>query len=226
MIQKELLSYLRELQQNNNREWFHENKQRYQLVRAGFEQYIARLILELATFDSSVKYVTPKESIFRINRDVRFSQNKSPYKTNMGAFISPGGRKLLKSGYYLHIEPQGSFLAVGLFRPPADRLKAIRQEIYHDPEAFGEVIEDPEFIAQFGGLADDQKLKTAPKGYPKDWEYVDYLRYKNFVVSKPLDEALLTSEDLTENLLTNYEIAYPLHRFLNFAIDQNTPESF
>jgi len=225
MIHQQLIDYLKDLREHNNRDWFHANKERYRIVRTGFEQYIARLILEIATFDPSIKYVTPRESIFRINRDIRFSHDKSPYKTNMGAFISPGGRKLVKSGYYLHVEPGASFLAVGLYRPPADRLKAIRAEIYHDPEAFGEVIENPEFISHFGGLADDQKLKTAPKGYPKNWEYIDYLRYKNFVVTKPIDEETLTSEDLTEYLLNSYEKAYPLQRFLNFAIEQNGSES-
>lgn len=225
MISEELIRYLNDLQVNNNRDWFHANKTRYQLVRSQFEQYVAQLTGALAQFDPSIKYVTPKESIFRINRDVRFSHDKSPYKTNMGAFICPGGRKTMKSGYYLHIEPGMCFMAVGIYRPPASRLKAIRREIYNEPTEFYDILNDRLFVACFGEMADDQKLKTAPKGYPKDWEYIDLLRYKNYVVSRTLPDEVIVSEDLTETLLKYYKTAYPLHRFINFAIEQCPEES-
>jgi|SRR6056297_2879806 len=161
MISKELLNFLRDLKKNNHKEWFHKNKPVYQQVRREFEQYIALLIAGIAQFDDTVKSLEPRDCIFRINRDIRFSKDKSPYKTNFGAYIAPGGRKGGYAGYYFH-------------------LKAIRNEIF---------------------------------------EHIDLLNHKHFTVSEPLSEELLTSESLTDHVLSAYQALYPMKYFLNEAIE-------
>jgi uncharacterized protein (TIGR02453 family) len=218
MISKETIDFLRDLAVNNNKDWFHAHKTRYQLVRKEFEQYVARLIAEIASFDDSVKNLQSKDCIFRINRDIRFSYDKSPYKTNFGAFIAPGGRKGGYAGYYFHVEPDNSFVAGGIYRPSKEALNAIRTEIYENTGTFKEIIYDPDFTEQFGEIVSDEKLKTAPKGFPRDFEDIDLLNYKDYTVLKPLEEELLTSQNLTKELLEAFETVYPLNQFINEAI--------
>ena len=218
MISREMLDFLKELANNNTREWFHANKKRYQLIRKEYEQFVAHLIGEIATFDESVKNLHPKDCIFRINRDIRFSNDKSPYKTNFGAYITPGGRKAGFAGYYFHVEPGNSFVAGGIYRPPADRLKAIRTEIYENTGDFKEIIEDPDFKEEFGSIYSDEKLKTAPKGFPKDFEDIELLNYKDYTVLKPLTDDMLTSDELVEEVIRAYQTLYPFNQFLNEAI--------
>ncbi|MCF8335961.1 MAG: DUF2461 domain-containing protein [Bacteroidales bacterium] len=218
MISTEMLDFLRDLAANNNKEWFHANKYRYQLVRKEFEQYVALLIAEIASFDESIKNLHPKDCIFRINREIRFARDKSPYKTNFGAFIAPGGRKGGYAGYYFHVEPANSFVEGGIYRPSSGSLKAIRTDIFENTEEFKEIIYDPDIVEQFGTIITDEKLKTAPKGFPKDFKDVDLLNYKDYTVLKPLEEDLLTSEHLTGALLEAFETVYPLNVFINEAI--------
>jgi len=225
MISSEMLGFLRDLAANNNKEWFHAHKARYQLVRKEFEQYIAYLIAEIASFDDSIKNLQPKDCIFRINRDIRFSRDKLPYKKNFGAFIAPKGRRAGYAGYYFHVEPGNSFAAGGIYRPSSKSLKAIRTEIYENTAEFKEIIYDPGFMEQFGTIVSDGKLKTAPKGFPKDFEDVDLLNYKDYTVLKPLEEDLLTSEALTDEIMEAFETVYPLNQFINEAIDFHTEGS-
>ena len=224
MISSEMLDFLRDLAANNNKEWFHANKFRYQPVRKEFERYIAYLIAEIASFDDSIKNLQPKDCIFRINRDIRFSSDKSPYKTNFGAFIVPGGRRAGYAGYYFHVEPDNSFVAGGIYRPSSESLKAIRREIYENTDEFKAIIYGSGFVEQFGSIVSGGKLKTAPKGFPKDFEDVDLLNYKDYTVLKPLDEDLLTSEQITEAVMEAFETVFPLNQFLNEAIDFHTED--
>jgi uncharacterized protein (TIGR02453 family) len=224
MVSKEMLDFLRDLSANNNKDWFHANKSRYQPVRKEFERYIAQLIAGIAAFDDSVKNLQPKDCIFRINRDIRFTHDKSPYKTNFGAFIAPGGRRAGYAGYYFHVEPDNSFVAGGIYRPSGNSLKAIRTEIYENTGTFKEIIYDPDFTEQFGSIVTDEKLKTAPKGFPKDFEDIDLLNYKDYTVFKPLSDDLLTSEQLTDVVMEAFETVFPLNQFLNEAIDFHTED--
>ena len=219
MISKELLNFLRDLKKNNHKEWFHKNKPVYQQVRREFEQYIALLIAGIAQFDDTVKSLEPRDCIFRINRDIRFSKDKSPYKTNFGAYIAPGGRKGGYAGYYFHLEPDASFLAGGIDMPSGPSLKAIRNEIFEHTAEFLEILDEPEFKEHFDGLDPIEKLKTAPQGFPKDFEHIDLLNHKHFTVSEPLSEELLTSESLTDHVLSAYQALYPMKYFLNEAIE-------
>ena len=218
MLSRDLLDFLKDLRENNHKEWFHAHKPVYQSVRKEFEAYVGLLIAGIARFDDSVKNLDPKNCIFRINRDIRFSKDKSPYKTNFGAFIAPGGRKGGYGGYYLHIEPGASFVAGGVYMPSSPALKAIRHEIYHYVDEFIEILEDPAFRKHFGELDPIEKLKTAPKGFPKDFEHIDLLNHKHYTASKPLSDELVTSESLTDEVLGAFEALYPMNYFLNEAI--------
>lgn len=211
---KEILDFLSDLEKNNNREWFNDNRQRYQITKERFLSLTEILINELRLIDEDIPALSAKDCMFRIFRDVRFSNNKEPYKTNYGSFMTPGGRKSFYAGYYIHIQPGQSFIGGGVYMPPSPQLKAIRQEIYENPEEFIELIEDKDFKENFGSIW-GEKLKTAPRGYPKDWEHIDLIRYKSYVASHAVSDEFLKSEDMIKRIVDIYETLYPLNRYLN-----------
>ncbi len=219
MLSKNLLQFLSDLKENNYKEWFHENKPAYQLVKKEFEQFLAHTIAEIAQFDSSVKNIEPKKCIFRINRDVRFSKDKSPYKTNFGGFIVPGGKSAGNAGYYIHIEPGNCFLAGGIYMPASDKLKAVRTEIFENTEEFKKILKDENFKKYFKEILKDDKLKTAPKGFPKDFEDIDLLRYKHYIVSKNISEDIVTSDKFADEISEVFKALYPFNSFINEAIN-------
>ncbi len=214
MIHKNVLSFLRDLSANNNREWFAENKARYTAIKEEFELFVAGLISEVSTFDSSVKGLQAKDCTFRIYRDVRFSKDKSPYKINMGGYIVPGGKKSGQSGYYLHIEPEGSFVAGGVHMPESASLKAIRENIYNDVDAFKTVLNKKDFNEYFSNLS-GEKLKTAPKGFPKDWEDLELIKFKSFTAVKYFTDKEVLSADFDKQILQGFKALKPLNDFLN-----------
>ena len=163
---KNILDFLSELKENNDRTWFNEHKNEYESARKEFEQICYSLILKIGVFDEDIKHVDVKDCVFRIYRDIRFSNDKTPYKTHFGAFIaSAGGRKSNRGGYYLHLDPAGSFLSVGVWCPPPAVLKAIRQSIYYNIEEFNEIRSDKDFIRLFkNSFYEEDKLKTVPQG--------------------------------------------------------------
>lgn len=219
MLSKNILQYLSDLKENNYKEWFHENKPAYQVLRIEFEQFIAHTIATIAQFDNSVKSIEPKKCLFRINRDVRFSKDKSPYKTNFGGFIVPGGKNAGYAGYYIHIEPGNCFLAGGIYMPPPDRLKAVRTEIYENAEDFKKIINSKNFKKHFKEIASEGKLKTAPKGFPKDFEDIDLLRHKHYTVAKHIKDDVVTSEKFTDEITETFKALYPFNAFINEAIN-------
>jgi len=219
MISKNLFLFLRELKQNNHKEWFHEHKPVYQTLRKQFEQLIAQTILAIAQFDDSVKTIEPKQCIFRINRDIRFSKDKSPYKNNFGAFIAPGGRNSGLAGYYIHLEPDNCLLAGGIYMPPPDRLKAVRTEIFENTEEFKKIIHHKNFKKHFGKIISDKMLKTAPKGFPKDFNDIDLLKYKHYTVIKKVPEDMVTSDKFTAEVSQTFKALYPFNRFINDGIN-------
>jgi uncharacterized protein (TIGR02453 family) len=154
MINKSTFDFLTKLKKNNNKEWFDKNRPEYEIAKNNFKEFISELILSIAKFDSSVKMLEPKNCIFRINRDIRFSNDKTPYKINMGASIGPGGKKSYDAGYYIHIQPGGSFLAGGVWQPPAPQLNAIRQEIDYNAAEFKKLVSNKDFKKYFGSLSE------------------------------------------------------------------------
>jgi uncharacterized protein (TIGR02453 family) len=219
MLNKNLIQFLSDLKENNYKEWFHENKPTYQTVKKEFEEFLAHTIANIAQFDKSVKTLEPKQCIFRINRDVRFSNDKSPYKTNFGGFIVPGGKKAENAGYYIHIEPGNCFLAGGVYMPAPDKLKAVRTEIFENADDFKKIINKKNFKNSFKEILSDGKLKTAPKGFPKDFEDIDLLRYKHYIVSKNIKEDLVTSDKFLDEINSVFKTIYPFNSFINEAIN-------
>lgn len=219
MLNPDLLNFLSELKQNNNREWFEENRERYKELREHFINFISILIHELSAMDKSLGYPEARKTVFRINRDIRFSKNKEPYKTNMGSFISGGGKKIALPGYYFHIEPGACMLAGGMYRPPAPELKLIRKEIFENPKEFRSIINEKEFRITFGELY-SEKLKTAPMGYPKDHPDIDLIRYKSYTVAKPVSDEFISHPNLMNESLRIFRTMKPLNDFLNRAVGE------
>lgn len=215
---KDILDFLADLGKNNNREWFERNRDRYEETRKKFLVFTELLNNEIKSFDPEVPMLAPKDCMFRIFRDVRFSNDKRPYKTNYGSFISRGGRKSGYAGYYLHLQPGSSFLGGGVFMPPSANLKAIRQEIFLDPEGFLSIKENPEFQKH---LPDeyDARLKTAPRDFPKDWEYIHLLRNKSYAYGRNLTAEEILSPLFMENVLETFKVLSTMNQYLNQAID-------
>ena len=216
---KQVLNFLTELKKNNNKEWFDENRDWYQESRKKVLLLTEQIIHEVARFDPEIGIQDPKDCVFRIFRDVRFATDKTPYKTNMGSFIAQGGRKSTSAGYYLHIEPGGSFVGGGSYCPPADALKAIRTEIYDHPEEFKSLIFSGSFQKTYPEMYDD-KLKTAPKGFPKDFPEVDLLKYKSFAFTSVLTDSDVISDAYVDKIVTAMKELYPVNRFLNTALEK------
>ena len=212
------VNFLGELKANNNKEWFQANKSLYDDARGEFEQLIAILIPVIRGIDPDVDVVSPKECLFRIFRDVRFSKDKSPYKTNFGAFIAKGGRKSPYAGYYVHIEMGGaSFVGGGTYMPESNYLKAIRKEIFENAGEYKAIIGGVEFKKFFGGMF-GEKLKTAPKGFPKDFPDIDLLKNKHYAVMHRVDDDFWFSDSLVDDVAEMFSALYGLNRFLNSAI--------
>ncbi len=216
-----ILDYLKLLRENNNRGWFQANKPRYSNARNGFEKVVSTLIKGVYSFDKNIGFLEPKDCIFRINRDVRFSVDKSPYKTNFGTFIAKGGKNGGRAGYYLHLEPGECFVSGGIYMPDAATLKAIRSEIHYDPEGFLEVINHTQFIKTFGELSAEDKLKKGPKDFPADFVYMDLLKYRSYFVIKMFPDKEVTAKGFLEMAIRNFEIIQPLVTYLNNAIENS-----
>lgn len=216
---QEVLHFLSELKENNNKEWFDLNRNRYEESRKKVLFLTEKIIHEIAKFDSEIGNQDPKNCVFRIFRDVRFATDKTPYKTNMGSYIAPGGRKSINAGYYIHIEPGGSFVGGGSYCPPPDALKAIRTEIFDHPEEFNQLITKKSFHKVYPEMYDD-KLKTAPKGFPKDFPAIDLLKYKSFAFTSRIDDSTVTSDAYVAKIVEAMKELYPVNRFLNAALEK------
>ena len=209
---EQVLNFLTELRKNNNKEWFDENRDWYQESRKKMLFLTELINQEIAKFDGDVGIQDPKNCVFRIFRDVRFSHDKTPYKTNMGSFIAKGGRKSISSGYYLHLEPGASFVGGGAYCPPSDALKAIRTEIFDHPDEFKKIIGSDSFRKTYPDMYDD-KLKTAPKGFPKDFPEIDLLKYKSFAFTSRLGDEVITSDDFVAKIVGSFKELHPVNRF-------------
>lgn len=217
---KEILDFLKELEANNSREWFDRNKDRYDVTRKKFLAVTETLIHEIRQFDEEIPALNPKDCVFRIFRDVRFSKDKLPFKSNYGCFMARGGKKSGFAGYYLHVQPGECFLSGGIYMPLPEHLQAIRQEIYYHPLKYIELIENKEFKAIYT-LDYFDKLKTAPKGYPKDWEHIELIKNRSYAVGHRLEEEELFSSDFLEKAIELFKIIQPFNTYLNKAVDEN-----
>lgn len=214
---KEVFEFLKELRLNNNREWFNANKERYLRVKKTIDEFTSCLIAAVAEVEPDVAHLSPSECTYRIYRDTRFSHDKTPYKTHIGIFICPGGKKSDQAGHYFHIEPGNCLFGGGCWCPPAPLLKDIRQDIYDNIEEYLEIIDNPEFKEKFPIVGSDP-LKTAPKGFPKDWEHIDLLKPRDYTVIAPLPDSLFTGKDPISRLMPYIRTLQPLNSFLNYTI--------
>lgn len=214
----DIYEFLKDLQCNNNREWFNVNRQRYESTKKDFEGVAQELISCLSMHDANINFLNPKDCIYRIYRDVRFSNNKSPYKTNYGTFIVPGGRKSGNAGYYLHIEPGNSFLGGGVYHPEKNILRIIRNEIYAFPDEFLKIIEKRSFVEVFPKLFEDDKLKMGPKDFDKEFKHIDLLKYKSYLASRNISDDELFSGNLFNIIEDSFRELKPFVSFLNKAI--------
>jgi len=210
-----ILDFLNDLKANNNREWFQANKHRYQKAKLIFETFVNELIPGIRNIDPMIGLITAKDCAFRIYRDVRFSHDKSPYKTNMGAYITRGGKGSQMAGYYIHVEPGNSFLAGGIYMPQPELLKKIREEIFFQVEDFKKIIYHDEFVKCFGHIDDPDKMKSPPKGYSKDWPDIDLLKYRSYAVMHHVPDQLLLSEGYMDYALDVFRTLYPLNKFFH-----------
>jgi len=210
-------NFLIQLKKNNNREWYHKHKDLYEDAREEFEHVSELLIHEVSAFDNAIAGLRPKDCIFRIFRDIRFSSDKSPYKTNFGAYFAPGGKKSLHAGYYFHIEPGESMIAAGIYMPPSNILAAIRQEIYSNAEEFKEILNEKKLKKVFGELS-GEKLKTGPKGFPKDFPDIEMLKFKNYGLIATKSDSEIKKPDIIRVIVDFFRISYPFVQFLNEAI--------
>jgi uncharacterized protein (TIGR02453 family) len=221
MLQKSTLDFIAELQENNNRDWFDVNRKRYQIAKTDMEQFADAIINELSHHDASLAMLTGKSCLFRINRDVRFSNDKSPYKTNMAFWMNKGGKKSSNAGYYVHIEPNGkSFFAGGVYMPMPPDLKKVRTEILYDFEEFKAIVENPTFKASFGTVeVEGHKTSRVPQGFDATHPSADYLKLKSYIASTSLSDIDLTKADLVETIIAGLSQTIPLVHFINRAFE-------
>lgn len=215
-IKKSTLDFLTALKCNNDRDWLTGNRQMYLNAKDNFESFVREIINEITLFDPLMKGLEVKNCVFRINRDIRFSNDKSPYKTNFGAFIVRGGKKNGDkfAGYYFHIEPGKSFMAGGAYIPPAPWLSAIREKISDNPDEFIKILSSKDFTEYFGKL-NGEKLKTAPKGYSSDHPQIELLKFKSFLVINEASDKMVLSNDYSDHVLKVFRAMKPLNDYMN-----------
>jgi uncharacterized protein (TIGR02453 family) len=214
----QILTFLKQLELNNNREWFNAHKAEYQDSRRLFEEVVDQIILKLGQVDTHIKGMKASDTIFRIYRDTRFANDKTPYKNNFGAHISRGGKNSGEPGYYFHIQPGESFVSGGIYMPSSEKLKAIRKEIFLFPEDFLALIEDPIFTKNFTFFQDD-KLKRPPLGFPVDFQLIEYLKYKHYCPWVPVSDEWLDSPDLPVRIVDWYTKMKPFNDFIYRALE-------
>jgi uncharacterized protein (TIGR02453 family) len=215
-IKESTLTFLKELRDNNNRDWFLKNRPAYLEARNNFESFVQEIINKLIDIEPIMKGLEVKSCVYRINRDIRFSNDKSPYKSHLGAFIVRGGKKNgdKLAGYYFHIEPGKSILAGGAYMPPPQWLSAIREKIDENPDELIKIINSRDFIKIFGKI-DGEKLKKAPKGYPSDHKNIDLLKLKSYLVVNEASDKMVISNKYFEHTMMVFKTMKPLNDYLN-----------
>ena len=214
-IERSTIEFLKDLSLNNDRLWFDGNRSRYAKARSNYEAFVQAVLDEIVTFDPIYKGLEAKSCIFRINRDTRFSHDKSVYKTNFGAFMVRGGKKNGDKypGYYLHIEPGSSFVAGGAYIPPSPWLKAIREEISESGEKLTAIINSREYRKYFSGL-EGEKLKVPPRGFLKDDPHIELIKMKSFLAEKSFSDKEVLAADFFDTVTNAFRAMKPLNDFL------------
>jgi uncharacterized protein (TIGR02453 family) len=222
MLQQSSIVFLKNLKKNNSKDWFDANRSKYESAKQDVEEFAAAIIKSLSKIDEGIAHLQPKDCMFRINRDVRFSKDKSPYKTNMGVYFSKGGKKGNQAGYYFHVEPGASFVAGGLWMPMPEDLKKVRQEIDYNWDEFKKIVQEKKFRTAFGNLERNPEfeLSRPPKGYDDDNPAIEYLKLKSLIASSRISDKELTSRNLIKSAVSRFVTMKPLIDFLNRAVEE------
>jgi uncharacterized protein (TIGR02453 family) len=215
-IKKETLQFLKELKKNNARGWFDKNKQKFVAANENFMQFVRVLIDETAKFDKSVAGLDAKKSVFRIYRDIRFSRDKSPYKTHFGAVLMGKDKGCGIAGYYLHLEPGNAFLAGGVHMAEPQNLKAIREGISAQGNKFIKIIHDKNFRKNF--TIEGEKLVNVPRGFDKEDPMGDFLKYKDLVLRHSVDDKMVLSDGFVSYCSKVFKAMVPFNSFLNKSV--------
>lgn len=222
MIQPSTLTFLKNLKKNNNKIWFDQNREKYVNARDDFEKFIGKLLQKMISFDADMKELEANKCLYRINRDLRFSKNKTPYKINISAYFNKGGKKSINAGYYFHVQPGGnSFAGGGLWMPEATELKKVRQEIDYCFPEFKKIVNATAFKKNYGELEREkgQVLINNPKGYDKDNPAGEFLKLKSFVASKYIPDKALHEPELINEVAEYFKALTPLLKFINRSFE-------
>lgn len=222
MLEPQTIKFLSQLKKNNNKAWFDSHRVQYEAARIDFSNFIQLVIDQLEKSDTTLTGTTSKSCMFRINRDIRFSKDKTPYKTNLSASIKRDGRKSVFAGYYFSCSPGNSFAGGGLWMPEAADLKRVRQEIDYNWDEFRKILNEKKFKKIFGDLylGEDVSLSTTPKGYEKDHPAIKYLKLKSFIAETGFADAELTKASLHKKTVSAFEALQPLLEFINRSLEE------
>jgi uncharacterized protein (TIGR02453 family) len=221
MITKEALKFLNDLIANNNTEWMHANKKRYENYKKDYHNFIGSILTEMKKLDKSLEPLEVKNCTFRINRDIRFSKDKSPYKTNMGVWMSQDRTQKNAPGYYIHYEPGNCFVAGGVWCPEANELKKIRKEIEFFYDELEEIVSNKNFKKEFGQLdrSENNVLKKAPKDFEANHPAIEFLKLKSFTTSVKINESVFTEADFSKKIAAKLILLKPLNDFLKRGLE-------
>ncbi|WP_309640801.1 DUF2461 domain-containing protein [Flavobacterium sp.] len=220
MLSKDTLQFLEDLKANNNREWFLANKKRYEAYKSDYHKLISDLLEVMKPLDASLEMLEVKNCTFRINRDIRFSKDKSPYKTHMGIWLASGAKNAESSGYYLQIDKENSFVGGGMYCPMPDQLQKIRKEINFFYDDLEQIIHDKSFQSTFGNLNfnENSTLKNPPRGFDKEHPAIEYLKLKSFTATQKFDAATTTQKDFVADISKKLIALKPLNDYINRAL--------
>jgi len=221
MLSKEALQFLEDLVANNNTEWMHANKKRYENYKKDYHQYIASVLAEMKPLDRTLEPLEIKNCTFRINRDIRFSKDKSPYKTNIGIWFTQNKNHKNSPGYYIHYEKGRSFIAGGVWCPEPDELKKIRKEIEFFHDDLEKIVADKTFKKEFQELTrdDTNSLKNAPKGFDPNHPAIEFLKLKSYTASQKVDDKIFTEPDFSKKIAQKLIALKPMNDFLKRALE-------
>ena len=220
MLSNESLQFLEDLKANNNRDWFLDNKKRYEIFKKDYHKLVSDFLDAMKPLDPSLELLEVKNCTFRINRDIRFSKDKSPYKAHLGIWMSSGAKGANRSGYYVHIENGGSFIAGGFYSPEPEELKKVRKEIAFFYDDLEEILNDKNFKKEFGSLDRNEtnSLKNAPKDYEKDHPAIEHLKLKSYTASQKFDIKEVSQKDFVAKMSKKLIALKPLNDFINRAL--------
>ena len=220
MLSKNTLQYLDDLKANNNRDWFLENKKRYEVVKKEYQQLVGNFLDAMKPLDPSLEMLEVKNCTFRINRDIRFSKDKTPYKSHLGIWLSSGAKGVNRSGYYVHLEKGASFIAGGLYCPEAEDLKKMRKEIAFFHDDLEAIFNEKNFKREFNDFDRNEKnmLKNPPRGFEKEHPAIEFLKLKSFESSQRIDISEATKKDFVTRMSKKLIALKPLNDFINRAL--------